>query len=76
MKTLAIKISDLEYEKFGIPNEQMSFSDFLELVSREIMRQNLNKTIELAAKYGLSEMTMDEITQEVKAARADAKNRH
>lgn len=76
MKTLAITISDLEYNKFGIPNEQMSFSDFLELISREIMRQNLYKTVELAAKYGLSDMTMEEITEEVKTVRADAAGRN
>ncbi len=76
MKTLAITISEMEYNKFGIPAEKMSFSDFLELVSREVMRQNLYKCVELANKYGLSDMTMEEITNEVKAVRADAKSRH
>jgi len=40
------------------------------------MRQNLNKCIELAEKYGLSKMTMYEITKEVKAVRKNAKSRH
>jgi hypothetical protein len=39
------------------------------------MRQNLNKCIELASKYGLSKMTMEEISNEVKAVRKDAKSR-
>lgn len=38
------------------------------------MHQNLNKCLELADKYGLSKMTMDEITNEVKAVRNNAKN--
>jgi hypothetical protein len=31
--------------------------------------------LELAEKYGISKMTMDEITNEVKAVRKNAKNR-
>lgn len=76
MKTLRISISDIEYAKFGIRNETISFSDFVDMVSRELTRQNLNKCVELAEKYGISTMTMDEITEEVKAVRKNAKNRH
>jgi hypothetical protein len=75
MRTLNIVISDLEFNKFGIKKEQLTFSEFVALVSRELMRQNLDKCVELAEKYGLSAMTMDEISEEVKAVR-NAKNRH
>jgi hypothetical protein len=54
MRTLNVLISDLEYNKFGLKQDQISFTDFIELVSKELMRQNLNKCIELASKYGLS----------------------
>lgn len=76
MRTLNVSISDLEYNKFGLKQEQLSFTDIIELISKELMRQNLNKCIELANKYGLSKMTMDEISNEVKVVRKDAKNRH
>ncbi len=76
MRTLNISISDIEFNKFGLKQDQLSFTDFIELVSKELMRQNLNKCVELANKYGLSKMTMDEISNEVKAVRKDAKNRH
>jgi hypothetical protein len=76
MKTLSISISDLEYNKFGIKDSKLNFSDFVDIVSKELTRQNLSKSIELAEKYGLSKMTMDEITNEVKAVRKDAKNRN
>ena len=66
MRTLKVSISDIEFAKFGLKQEQLSFTDFIELVSEELMRQNLNKCIELAHKYGLSNMTMDEISKEVK----------
>jgi hypothetical protein len=75
MRTLNVSISDLEYNKFGLKQDQISFTDFIELVSKELMRQNLNKCIELASKYGLSKMTMEEISNEVKAVRKDAKSR-
>jgi len=41
-----------------------------------LTRQNLTKCLELADKYGISSMTMDEITKEVKAVRKNAKNRN
>jgi hypothetical protein len=76
MRTLSISISEIEYSKFGLKNERLNFSEFIDIVSKELSRQNLAKCIELAQKYGLSEMTMDEISDEVKAVRKDAKNRN
>ena len=54
----------------------MSISDVEYSESKELMRQNLNRSVALAEKYGLSSMTMEEITNEVKAVRKNAKNRH
>ena len=76
MRTLNISISDKEYSKFGIKNDNLSFSEIIELVSKELTRQNLVKCLELADKYGLSKMTMDEITKEVKSVRSNEKNRN
>jgi hypothetical protein len=69
MRTLNVSISDIEYNKFGLTNEKLTFTDFLDLVSKELTRQNLNRCLELADKYGLSKLTMEEITNEVKAVR-------
>lgn len=76
MRTLNVSISDIEFNKFGLKQEQLNFTDFIELVSKELMRQNLNKCVELANKYGLSKMSMDEISDEVKAVRKNAKSRN
>ncbi len=76
MKTLTVSISDIEYTKFGLKDEKLNFTDFIGIVSKELARQNLNKCLELANKYGLSKMTMDEMTNEVKAVRQNAKNRN
>ena len=69
MRNLNIAISDIEYGKFGIPSEQLTFTDFIDIIGRELMRQNLNRSVNLAKKYGLSSMTMEDITNEVKAVR-------
>jgi len=74
MRTLNISISDLEYGKFGFSAERMNFTDFIEVISKELMRQNLNRCVEAAEKYGLSSMTMEDITQEVNAVRRNAKS--
>jgi hypothetical protein len=76
MRTLNISISDLELDKFGIKKDEISFSEFLDLVSKELTKQTLSKCGELSEKYGLSKMTMSEITKEVKAVRKNAKNRN
>jgi hypothetical protein len=38
MKILNIAISDVEYDKFDLKNEKLAFSDFLDIVSKELMR--------------------------------------
>lgn len=73
MKTISVSISDLEYNQFGINNDRLTFSDFVDIVNREITKQTLNRSVQLAEKYKISKMSMDEITDEVKAVR-NAKN--
>lgn len=69
MKTLNVSISDIEFKKFGFKSDNLSFSDFLDIVSKELSKQRLKESLKLAEKFGFSELTMDEITKEVKAAR-------
>lgn len=76
MRTLNISISDSEFNKLGLKQDELTFNDLIRHVRKELMRENLNKCVELATKYGLSEMTMDEISEEVKAVRKNAKSNH
>ena len=76
MRTINVSISDIEYNKFGLKEDKLTFTDFIDIVSKELTRQNLSKCLQLADKYGISKMTMDEITNEVKAVRKNAKNRN
>ncbi len=74
MKNLTISVSELELTKFGIINDKLTFSEFVDIISKEMNRQTLIKCMELSERYGLSKMTMSEITKEVKAVRKNAKN--
>jgi len=74
MKTLNVDISDVEYTKFGITNNMLSFSDFVDMISKELMRENIKNAITQADACGLSSMTMEDITSEVQAVRRNAKN--
>ena len=72
MRTLHITISDREYEKFDLKADKFSFSELVDMISRELTRQNLNKTVELSERFGLSNMTMDDISKEIRAVRENA----
>ena len=65
----------MEFNNLGIKNENITFTEFKELVKREVIQNNLNNCLALAEKYGLSSMTMNEINEEIKLVR-NAKNRH
>jgi len=69
MKTLNILISDLEYNQFGISKDKLSFTEFIDIINNELTKQALNKCVQLAEKYKLSKMSMDDITNEVKSVR-------
>ena len=74
MKTLSIAISDIEYSKFGITNNIISFSDFVDMISKELMKKNIETAVKTAETCGLSSMSMEDITKEVQAVRQNAKN--
>jgi len=74
MRMLNISISDAEYANFGISNNVLSFSDFVDIVSKKLMRENLEAAISAAEASGISTLTMDDITAEVLALRQNAKS--
>ena len=73
MRTINISISDLEYNKFGLTEDKLSFSEFIDIVSRELARQNLREAVKLGEKYGYSKTTMKDIDKEIKSVRKNAK---
>lgn len=73
MRTINISISDLEYNKFGLTEDKLSFSEFIDIVSRELARQNLKEAVKLGEKYDYSKTTMKDIDREIKSVRKNAK---
>ncbi|MDR1950731.1 MAG: hypothetical protein LBP96_00695 [Bacteroidales bacterium] len=69
MRTISIQMSDVEYNTFGLSKDVFYFSEIANLIERQVARQALRRSVELAEKYGLSSMTMDEISAEVNAVR-------
>ena len=76
MRNINISISEIEYDRLGIKKDNLSYTDLVELISRELFRQTLKRSIELAEKFGFSDLSMDDISNEVKAIRRNAKNNH
>lgn len=74
MRTLNISVSESEYEKFGLKKENISFSELLDILEREIARKNLREAVKLGEKYGFSNTKMEEIDKEIKEIRANAKS--
>ena len=74
MRTLNISISEFEYNKFGLKEDDLFFSKLLDIVSRELARENLRESVKLGEKYGLSKLTMEDIDKEIKSAKKDAKS--
>jgi len=73
MKSVNIQMSDFEFNQLGLDENTLSFSELVDIIGKKITKQTLERSIQLANKYGLSTMTMDEINDEVKAYR-DAKS--
>lgn len=72
MRTVQIKVSETDFQKYKLQSE-IKFTDLVDLISREYARKALWECNEIAKQVGLSKMTMDEINAEIKAVR-DAKN--
>lgn len=73
MKTVNIQISDFEFNQLGLNKNTLSFSELIDIIGKKITKETLEKSIKLANKYELSNMTMEDLDDEIKAYR-NAKN--
>mgnify|MGYP006298772983 CR=1 FL=1 len=69
MKSVNIQISDAEFKQLGLDKSTLSFSELIEIIGKKMTKETLEKSIQLANKYGISKLTMEEIDEEVKAHR-------
>ncbi len=73
MKSINVEISDFEFNQLSLNKSTLSFSELIEIIEKKLTKQTLEKSIQLAKKYELSKMTLEEIDDEIKAHR-NAKN--
>ena len=59
----------MQHDRFGLKQKKLNFTCLTRKSGKELTRQHLSKCVELADRYGISKMTMEEITHEVKAVR-------
>ena len=69
MKSINVQISEIEYNTFGFIKDNIPFSEFADLIERQIAKQALRRCVSLADSQGLSTMSMDEINSEINAVR-------
>ena len=69
-------ISESDYKKYGLGKASIAFPELIKIIRKDIFRETLDQGIELAEKSGLSGMSIEDITKEVKATRKIAKNHH
>lgn len=74
MRTIKIKVSETDFQKYNLKNEEVKFTDLVDIISKNYARKALLECNEIAEKGGLSNMTLEEINAEIKAVR-DAKTR-
>lgn len=72
MRTVKVKVSETDFQKYNLEDEEINFSELVEAIRGEYAKKALLECNEIAAQVGLSTMSMEEIDAEVKAVR-DAK---
>ncbi|MFH1004479.1 MAG: hypothetical protein V1781_03145 [Bacteroidota bacterium] len=74
MRTAQVQIlvSKRDYLKYGFNNSIINFSKLKENILQELFQKSIEKSLRIAKKTGLSEMTLDEINAEIEKARNNA----
>ena len=75
MKMVTVSFSEQEFKKLGIQNDSIDFKDLYELISIENSRLAVLRCHEIAKEFNFSDTSMDEINEEIKLIRENAKDR-
>jgi len=67
-----ILVSKRDYLKYGLNSSIINFAKLKENILRELFQKSIEKSLRMAKKSGLSEMTLDEINAEIEKARKNA----
>ncbi len=72
---VTVSFSEQEFEKLGIQNDSIDFKDLYELISIENSRLAVLRCHEIAKEFNFSDTSIDEINEEIKLIRENAKDR-
>ena len=67
-----ILVSKRDYLKYGLNSSIINFAKLKENILRELFQKSIEKSLRMAKKSGLSEITLDEINAEIEKARKNA----
>lgn len=59
MRTLQLKVSETDFQKYNLGSKEIKFTDLVDLISREYARKALLECNVITEQEGLSKMTMD-----------------
>ena len=76
MRTVTVRMPDEDFKRLGISSDSISIYELMDILHRDATIQAMMSSYALSRKQGLPELTMEEIDEEVKAVRADAKRDH
>jgi hypothetical protein len=76
MRTVTVRMPDEDFKRLGISSDSISIDELMDILHRDATIQAMMSSYALSRKQGLPELTMEEIDEEVKAVRADAKRDH
>jgi hypothetical protein len=60
-------MSDTEYSTYGLPKDNFYFTEIVDMIERQVAREALRRSVEMAEQNNLSSMTMEEINAEIEA---------
>ena len=69
MRTLQLKINEVDLLKYNLQNVEVYFSDLVDLIKSELANNALSECVKISEIVGFSSMTLDEINNEIKATR-------
>ncbi len=76
MRSVILNMPDKDFERLGISSDSISIHELMDILHRDATIHAMMRSYALSRKQGLPELTMEEIDEEVKAVRADAKRDH
>jgi hypothetical protein len=74
MKTLTVEMPDEEYVKLGIKSPAIAYNELMRKVKQQELMELLDRANRTAKKYGLADMSDEELNSIINEVRLEMKN--